>query len=105
LTNSEIIQGSGDNMQSPTIEELIMKLQQVLEGGLSREEVSDWAMKASEVYERESSLSQHEISLWKCLDVVGGIDLKDSPSEYLHNEQDIKGWITKFKQMKDSNQS
>jgi hypothetical protein len=39
--------------------------------------------------------------VWKCLDVVAGIDLKDSPSEYLHNEQDIKEWITRFQRRTD----
>lgn len=83
-------------MEKSTFEEIIEKLQQVIEGELSREEVSNWAEKASHFFESEGSLSEKDISIWKGLDVVMGIDLKDSPAEYLHNEIDIRNWISRF---------
>ena len=34
--------------------------------------------------------------VWELLQIVSGVDLKDSPDEYLHVEQDIKDWIDKY---------
>ena len=81
------------SVNKPTIEEIIKKLQQVIEGKISREAVSNWAEKASQYFEVEDSLNQNDISIWKALDVLMGIDLKESPEDYLHNEADIRNWI------------
>ncbi|TCX50642.1 MULTISPECIES: hypothetical protein [unclassified Dehalobacter] len=86
-------------MNKPSLKEIIEKLQQVVEGKISREDVSNWAEKASQYFEGESSLSQDDISIWKALDVLLGIDLKDSPEDYLHNETDIRNWISRFNTM------
>ncbi len=87
------------NMEKLTVEKIIAKLQQVLEGEISREEASNWAERAWSIFDREGSLSETDITVWKCLDVVMGIDIKDSPTEYLHNEEDIKEWMSRFKKM------
>ncbi|WP_072917820.1 hypothetical protein [Desulforamulus aeronauticus] len=86
-------------MNEPTLDDVIEKLQQVLEGKISREAVSNWAEKVSQCFESESSLSQNDISIWKALDILRGVDLKDSPKDYLHNEADIRNWILRFNAM------
>jgi hypothetical protein len=35
-------------------------------------------------------------TVWEHLQVVFGVDLQDSPDEYLHVDQDPKYWIEKF---------
>ncbi|AFQ43924.1 hypothetical protein [Desulfosporosinus meridiei] len=84
-------------MIKPTLEDIIEKLELVDEGKLSREEISNWAERTSQFFESEGTLSEKDISIWKSLDVVMGIDIKDSPEEYLHNEIDIRNWITRFR--------
>ena len=83
-------------MLQPTIEEVITKLKMVLEGKLTREEVASWAMK----YVRDDSLAfdinRQDEKLWDLLDYVAGFDIKVSPEEYLHDEDDVKCWIRKF---------
>ena len=79
-------------MGQPTKEEIINKLKLILEGKLSREEVADWA--SEYVMQDEPSISDETV--WELLQVVSGVDLQNSPEEYLHVEQDIKDWIDKF---------
>lgn len=88
----EIILESGDKMGQPAKEEIIYKLNMILQGKLSREEVADWA----EEYVMQDEPNIEDDIVWDFLQVVSGVDLKDSPEEYLHVEQDIKDWITKY---------
>ena len=66
----------------------------VLEGKLTREEVASWAWK----YVTDDSLDIHiqDKKLWDLLVYVSGIDIKDSPEEYLHDEDDVKDRIRQF---------
>jgi hypothetical protein len=34
--------------------------------------------------------------LWKLLDLASGIDLKETPTQYLHGKEDIQLWIKKY---------
>jgi hypothetical protein len=76
----------------PTVESLIKKLQLVLDGKLSRETVADWAL--TFVMDDEPNIEDEVI--WELLQIISGIDIKESPAEYLHAEEDIKEWIIKF---------
>jgi len=87
-----IILESGEKMKQPTKEEIINKLKMILQGKLTREEVADWASKY--VIQDEPNISDETV--WELLQIVSGIDLKDSPDEYLHVEQDIIDWINKY---------
>jgi hypothetical protein len=87
-----IILESGEKMRQPTREEIIDKLKMILLGKLTREEVADWA--SEYVMQDEPNISDETI--WKLLKIVSGVDLKDSPDEYLHVEQDIIDWINKY---------
>lgn len=88
----EIIWESGEKMSQPTIEEIVKKLNMIFEGKLSREEVSDWA---SEYVMQDEPCIEDE-TVWEFLQVVSGVDIKDSPEEYLHVEQDLEDWIKKY---------
>lgn len=79
-------------MEQPTKEQIINKLKLILQGKLSREEVADWA--SEYVMQDEPNISDETV--WELLLVVSGVDLQDSPDEYLHVEQDIKDWIDKY---------
>ncbi|MFJ8087741.1 DNA-binding protein [Lysinibacillus sp. NPDC095746] len=79
-------------MGQPTKEEIINKLKMILQGKLSREEVADWA--SEYVLQDEPNISDETV--WELLKVVFGVDLLDSPDEYLHGEQDIKDWIDEY---------
>lgn len=87
-----IILESGEKMKQPTKEEIINKLKMILQGKLTLEEVADWASKY--VMQDEPNISDETV--WELLQIVSGIDLKDSPDEYLHVEQDIIDWINKY---------
>jgi hypothetical protein len=64
----------------------------IIEGSLSREEVADWA--SEYVMQDEPGITDKEV--WQPLQITSGVDLKDSPDEYLHVEQDIIDWINRF---------
>ncbi|HZH62196.1 MAG TPA: DNA-binding protein [Metabacillus sp.] len=78
-------------MRQPIKEEIISKLELILQGTISREEVADWA--SEYVMQDEPNISDETV--WELLQIVSGIDLKDSSDEYLHVEQDIIDWINK----------
>lgn len=88
----EIILESGEEMKEPTKEAIIGKFEQILNGKISREEVSDWA---SEFIMHDEPVI-NDNTVWKLLKLASGVDLKVSPDEYLHIEQDIKDWIDKY---------
>ena len=93
MLEEENIYKSGDRMQQPTITEIIKKLILVIENDLTREELSDWASS----YVMEDIPTIDDDLVWELLMTVSGIDIKDSPNEYLHSEDDIKNWIEEFK--------
>lgn len=76
----------------PTKEELLSKFRSILQGSLSREEVADWASEF--VMQDEPIVTDDDV--WELLNLASGVDIKDSPDEYLHVEQDIINWINKF---------
>ncbi len=68
------------------------KFDEVLSESVSREAVSDWARVRREADDDGTLtlLPEAERSrLWDALLFLEGVDLKDSPTSYLHNEEDI----------------
>jgi hypothetical protein len=64
-------------------------LKAVLKGELTREEVSNWA---SHYVMADYPTIDDEI-VWDFLKIICGIDLLDSPTSYLHTDEDINDWI------------
>ncbi|UQZ35446.1 DNA-binding protein [Paenibacillus sp. PK3_47] len=79
-------------MEQPTIQLILNKFEQVLNCQLKREEVADWASQ----FVFNDDFEFRDERLWDLLTIASGIDLKDSPDEYLHEEEDIRNWIKKF---------
>lgn len=80
-------------MNQPDVSAIIVKLRLVLNGDLSREEVSDWASS----YVMADSPTIDDEMVWDLLKIVSGIDLLDSPMSYLYSEKDIIDWIKQAK--------
>lgn len=90
-------------MRTIQIDEVIKKLEQVLEKQLTREEVSEWAyerMAALEWMEEKEgrSLTKKELAVFRFLTTVYGMDLQNSPDEYFHVEDDFRDWIKAFQE-------
>jgi hypothetical protein len=81
------------------IQELKDVLRNVLDKKISREAASDWAFKLREA-EDDNNLEyipkDSEALIWDGIKFVEGIDLKDTPNTYLHNEFDIQMFLQKF---------
>jgi hypothetical protein len=80
-------------MNEPIMKEVIEKLEKVLSGDLNREDVSDWA----ELYVMADEPMVDDENVWEMLKTISGIDILDSPTSYLHNQEDIEEWIEKAK--------
>ncbi|MEH7549848.1 DNA-binding protein [Neobacillus vireti] len=76
-------------MNQPTVSEIIDRLKSVLNGELTREEISNWAS----YYVMADDPNIDDEIVWDLLKIISGIDILDSPTSYLHNEEDIKDWI------------
>lgn len=79
-------------MSEPTKKEIIYKLELVLKNKLTREEVADWASD----YTMKEKHYVSNLKVWQMLLTVSGLDIQDSPGEYLHTNDDIQSWIKKF---------
>ncbi|MEY9979216.1 DNA-binding protein [Lysinibacillus sp. RC79] len=76
-------------MNQPTGSEIIKRLKLVLNGEMTREEVSDWAS----FYVIADNPNIDDENVWKLLILLSGIDILDSATTYLHNDEDINDWI------------
>lgn len=91
-------------MENVQISEIITKLEMVLENQLTREEVSDLAyeqMTAMEWREEKENraLTKDQLAVFHCLTTVYGMDLKNSPTEYFHVDDDFRDWIKAFQEV------
>lgn len=69
------------------------KFDQVLAAATTREEASQWARLLRESYDRGGVTfwpAQDRRKIWNALLFLEGVDLKDGPNSYLHNETDIE---------------
>jgi hypothetical protein len=68
------------------------KFDAILATTITRESASDWARELREASDRNEltiSPSEEKRRLWKALLFLEGVDMKDAPNSYLHNEEDI----------------
>lgn len=80
---------NGNTTEQPTIQDIQNRLMSVLNGKMSREAIADWA----NIYVLQEDPMVNDEQVWKLLTILSGIDIKDSPTDYLHTEEDIKNWI------------
>jgi hypothetical protein len=85
----------GDRL--PTLRDIVLRLHDLLEGRLSREDVSNWA----ETWIMAGKPVRIEKEVRVLLDKISGADTLD-PSvctpEYLYTEQDIRRWLAEAEQ-------
>ena len=64
----------------------------LLNGTMSREKGADWAKELREYDDSNAIIyepQEAEALLWDAIIFLEGVDLKDTPHTYLHNEEDI----------------
>ncbi|HUE72812.1 MAG TPA: hypothetical protein VMP01_18140 [Pirellulaceae bacterium] len=69
------------------------KFAAVLNGSESREAVSKWARAIREADDRGelfATPAADRMRIWHAILFLEGVDLRDSPESYLHNEIDIR---------------
>lgn len=74
----------------PTRDEVLATMQSVIGGDTSREEAAQWAS----LWVNHEHDPVTDLVLWKALIQLCGVDLKDSPTSYLHSESDVDGWMS-----------
>lgn len=91
-------------MKKPRIHDIISKLELVLENQLLREEASEWAYKWMMISENEEGweTTDYDILVFRGLTKVYGMDMLNSPTEYLHCEEDIRDWVKELQSIENS---
>lgn len=87
----EILKDNGKAMKV-TANEINDVFDKLLNNKVSREQISDWALtrqKAEDNGELFYEPSKAEKKIWKAIIYLLGIDLKDTPTTYLHDVDDI----------------
>lgn len=75
-----------------TLEEIRVTFKNVIERNRSREWAADWAKTRREAFDQNNLIfvpSSAEKSIWQAIIYLGVMDLKDSPTSYLHDELDV----------------
>ncbi|WP_103865327.1 hypothetical protein [Aquimarina sp. I32.4] len=83
------------------IKEIKSILEFILSDQISREEGSKLAFELRELSDNnllDYSPKKDEDLIWEAILFIEGLDLKDSPNTYLHNEYDIKSYFKKLKE-------
>jgi hypothetical protein len=85
----------GHDDKLPTIADMLVRLQAVLQGRLTREELSSWA----ETWVMAQAPPDMDPKVWSWLDTVSGVDMPDptSPSrKWVYTDDDIRSWIAQL---------
>jgi hypothetical protein len=86
-------------MREIHINEIKAVLNELLDKKISREDASDWALKLRESWDNKNLKfipEEFEQIIWKSILFIEGIDLRDAPNCYLHNDQDIQRVLQKL---------
>lgn len=79
-------------MKQPNIQVLLDKLNGILNGVITRDDVSTWSL---EIIDNDD-VEINDLKAWELLKVVGSIDLYDSPDTFLYTDEDIRKWISEY---------
>lgn len=80
-------------MKQPTKQEITSKLNDVIMGQISREDVSGWAM---EYIRNDGNVYIEDLNSWHYLVAISKIDEMLSPNKYLYDECDISKFIKEY---------
>ncbi|MCY8029021.1 hypothetical protein MOB47_05870 [Bacillus inaquosorum] len=92
ITNHLVLEYVVIKLSEPNLIECINKIKSVLNGQTTREEVSDWA--GTYVYADDPEVEDDRV--WDMLILLSGIDLKDSPENFLHSTDDLNDWLKQY---------
>lgn len=73
-------------------DQIRIHLSRLVEGEISPEEASNWALSVMEQYTSESI----DPKVWHALDQLAGADLLESPGNFLHDAKDFSKWYEDF---------
>jgi hypothetical protein len=76
----------------PTRTEIRQKLDALIDGTASREDVANWA--SQWVILPNSNV--HDEAVWRALTRLSGADLKTTDRPYLHDDEDFASWLSDF---------
>ena len=79
--------------QVPSRKEVADRIDAILSGELSRAEVAGWASEYIVYDEPQIYPAVSDPVVFEALEKLMGADLMNAPSEYLHDEQNIKSWL------------
>lgn len=78
--------------------EIATAFDDLLTGRRRREEIADWASSVRAADDDGRGLeyvpARAERAIWEALEFLMGVDLRDAPETYLHNQQDVEStWM------------
>ena len=79
-----------------TLLELRSAFEDLISGAKTYEEVARWAsdlMSSEDNGELYYEPSTHEDVIWKAIKYLSGVDLKNTPTEYLHCKEDFEDYL------------
>lgn len=79
---------------SPSREETASKLRQLIEGAITRQEASEWAMQ----WVAASDPNVQDERVWDALLALGGCDGPSTDRPYLYGVEDFKIWLHELNQ-------
>lgn len=86
-----------DDVNPPTLSELVEKLQQLLSGDISREEASDWATPwITRFCDFEFGDPKTDRKIRNALDCLSGADTPTTDRPYLYGESDFERWLAEL---------
>jgi hypothetical protein len=80
-------------MVGPTKSEVMIRLRELADRGVSPSSVAEWAMS----YFRTDDLDDVDDCVLVALDRMAGADLLAGPGEALHDIRDFKSWLDEFR--------
>lgn len=79
---------------APSRADVASKFEDLLDDRVSRDDVDRWAAQ----WVAADDPGEVDPVVWWALDILSGIDLRDSPDgSYLHDDQQIRDWLKEFK--------
>lgn len=85
-----------------TINQIQEAFSKLLSEKIARESVADWSSNLQRAFDDRDLIFEPkdaEEQIWDAILFLEGIDLKDAPNSYLHNEKDIQRYYKKFKKL------
>jgi hypothetical protein len=84
------------SVPEPTRQKVRAKLEALIAGTATREDVNDWA--APWVREDPGYSEVHDSAVWNALSNLFGADLQEAQGQFLHGKEDFEAWLQEFEE-------